>query len=168
MIKVRVQLDDLPLVQKCKALGLTLRSGLVAWSLRRALKPIQDMAKSLIPVRTGTARKSIRIVTRTYKDNKVTVGLVGPSRDVVGTDPHGRPIRPTKYAHLIEFGHVITPTKRSRNGGKVAQYQAKHGRYGKRTRPYPFIGPAFETLKDQVLPSLNEDLRNRVEEVWLS
>lgn len=99
-------------------------------------KPLESAIKNFVKVRTGGLKKSISRVVRKYPRNYIAVGVVGPDRgyyrsgkrvkkndDVRGAD------RPSKIAHLVEFGFTTKDGTRvpaqpfMRPGTIVAQSQ---------------------------------------------
>ena len=77
-------------------------------------------------VRTGLLRKAITsksIVIRGKNSGETRVWAgVGIDRKVNGVDEYGRPVKPTKYAHLVEYGHADSHDKR---GKKIPAARAK-------------------------------------------
>ena len=66
-------------------------------------------------VRTGLLRKSITsksLVIRGKNSGETRVWAgVGINKKVNGVDEYGRPVKPTKYAHLVEYGHAAARAK---------------------------------------------------------
>lgn len=69
-------------------------------------------------VRTGLLRKAIiskALVIRGKNSGETRVWAgVGINRKVNGVDEYGRPVKPTKYAHLVEYGHADSRDKRGK------------------------------------------------------
>ena len=111
-------------------------------ALWTAMQPaVQCMTMYAEPSRrTGTLIKSLGIKLRRYRGGKVVLALAGPVSGIVG--PHGE--KPTHYAHLVEFGHM---TKRGKVGAR------------------PFMTPAWEATKDQVLQIASDEFGMGVEQL---
>ena len=66
-------------------------------------------------IRTGLLRKAITsksIVIRGKNSGETRVWAgVGINKKVNGVDEYGRPVKPTKYAHLVEYGHAAARAK---------------------------------------------------------
>jgi len=91
--------------------------------------------KALCPVgKTGNLQKSINNRTLLFRKTATVATLVGPKRRAPG--------RPTKYAHLVEFGHNA--------GGWNAggEYVAAH----------PFVRPTAEVARATVATELGAAL----------
>lgn len=77
-------------------------------------------------VRTGLLRKAIISKAQVIRgknsgETRVWAG-VGINRKVKGVDEYGRPVKPTKYAHLVEYGHV---NSRDKHGKGIPAARAK-------------------------------------------
>lgn len=130
LITFGVPLDELTL-DMCATAALELEDHFakIAEEARRNL----DDNKS---IRTGLLRKAIAskslVINRRNSDARVWAG-VGIDRKIFGADKHGRPIKPTKYAHLVEFGHGASRDKKS--GKSIPAAPAK-----------PFMRPAIAAV----------------------
>lgn len=144
-------------IEGLRELGLALKAlpkeisgkagGPLLKALRKAAKPIQDKARSLVRRKTGTLHDNIIIVrdkrakqkgmtegvqvtvrykAKGYKDNARNrrTGRVGGTYKNYG---------PLFYAKFIEFGTSKAPA-------------------------YPFMRPAFETSKGELLPTFKKEL----------
>lgn len=124
----------------------------------QAVQPTVELAKSLAPVASGSLRRSIGLVIRLYKKGMITYGIIGARRGF-GTGGN----EPANYAHLVEYGHVIT------SGGAIARVVnpfKPNNRSGVVTgivEPKPFLRPAWESTKAQVLASIQKLFGRRVE-----
>ena len=84
-------------------------------ALEKSAVPLIRAIKARVPVRTGALRKSIAAKAVGYAGSKKVVLLVGPSKGRYLGGKRiargGRSLRgsdqPSKYAHLVEFGHHI-------------------------------------------------------------
>ena len=135
-------LEDLPASVESRVMGT---------AVEKAVKPIETLAKSKVPVRTGALRKSITTVVRRYPDKGKIVGIVGPEkgarylggRKIVRGGSLLNTDRPDKYAHLVEFGHHTA----AGTGAKVSNTKGTSIRKGTLTPKafvvaQPFLRPA--------------------------
>lgn len=128
---------------------------------RNALKPVQDRAKALAPVKSGTLRKSIKIRTEKFRTR-------GGVRAQVWVDP-GRKGRPgAHYAHMVEYGtaaHQVPTPYGVLHGRKVfipgVGYRTRIDHPGSRARP--FLRPAWDGTQGEVLTRLRFELRKALE-----
>jgi HK97 gp10 family phage protein len=108
-------------------------------ALRKAAKPVLVDAKRFVPLGEPTKhlRDALKILS-TLKSSQRRGRLKGKGVEIfVGaTFPSGA------HAHLVEFGHELV-------GGKGGARRVVG-----RTRPHPFLRPAWDANKDKVLASL--------------
>lgn len=141
-----------------QALRSEIRANVLGSAMRRVLAPVLRSARKHAKKseRTGALRRSLTTKVVEYPASGKVVGLVGPDRGYYlggsritktaasfkGAD------RPSKYAHLIEFGHhVVAPIKGTNRRKKTAQ-PAKSGT--KWVEAKPFIRPAvLDTHNEQ-------------------
>lgn len=113
------------------------RDKMMKKATRAAAEPIRDAAKALVHRRTGALQDSIDIkITSSGSKGEVVRAWIGPRRGIrvparlVETGTHAGHIFvaiPTRYAHLIEFGHRIVV----------------HGHEVGFAAPIPFMRPAW-------------------------
>lgn len=93
--------------------------------VREVVKAAKSELSALGVERTGLLNKAISSKVKIYRDRNYSDtkslrlnlriwGGVGVDSNIRGVDKYGRNIIPTKYAHLIEYGHA------TKNGGMVA------------------------------------------------
>lgn len=93
--------------------------------VREVVKAAKSELSALGVERTGLLNKAISSKVKIYRDRNYSDtkslrlnlriwGGVGVDSNIRGVDKCGRDIIPTKYAHLIEYGHA------TKNGGMVA------------------------------------------------
>lgn len=93
--------------------------------VREVVKAAKSELSALGVERTGLLNKAISSKFKIYRDRNYSDtkslrlnlriwGGVGIDSNIRGVDKYGRYIIPTKYAHLIEYGHA------TKNGGMVA------------------------------------------------
>lgn len=154
---------------------------ILAAGMESATGKIRDDAKSRLKpgsgIDTGALKKSLANKTVQYADGAVVVGIIGPSTGAFSTGADGtRKIRknagesgfeyrkrtkgenrPSKYAHLVEFGHRSvhgggSPLEGRSDTGKGVWNSINEGKsLRKRTisatsyiQPKPFLRPAFD------------------------
>ena len=93
--------------------------------VREVAKAAKSELSALGVERTGLLNKAISAKVKIYRDRNYSDtkslllnlriwGGVGVDSNIRGVDKYGNDIIPTKYAHLIEYGHA------TKNGGMVA------------------------------------------------
>lgn len=140
-------------------------------ALRRAGRQVVSLARSLVPVASGTLKKSLGLVLRSPRrgrrgDPYVVLGpRKGFSREVV-RDGRTRKANPANYAHLVEFGHhiVVGGTLYDKSRGRWQRRSRRSGRTGRGKSVQffparPFLRPAFSKGRAQVLSTLVSSLR---------
>lgn len=98
-----------------------------------ALAPIAEVARNIVPVRSGRLRDDISVSDRAEGDRSDgdIVAYVGPSIDAF-------------YAEDVELGRPASVSASGR------EYDA--------TRPHPFMRPAWDQESDGILPALARGL----------
>lgn len=80
-----------------------------------AARPIERLAGLKAPKRFGALARSITHVVKKYPGSRIpAIAIVGPDKDFMvpraGRNRNLRGVdRPSKYAHLVEFGHLTVP-----------------------------------------------------------
>ncbi len=121
---------------------------------REALKPeaksILKSAKANLPAqrgigRTGLLRKSLAAKVKTNR-RAHTYAVIGPRRRFGQKTTPGtaRPITPTKYAHLVEFGRKRVRVKKAR---VLSSGLEVFGTEVEAVRPRPFLRPAWDAAR---------------------
>ena len=97
----------------------------------------------------GTMKASIGVAMRRYKTG--VRAIIGPLR--------GFPGEPAAVAHLVEYGH------RSGNAetGKLGKLRVKGLLSDEDVQPHPFLRPAWEATKGEVMPRLAKLLGEGIE-----
>ena len=97
-----------------KKIGM-LQLAYVESALKDAVKPVVRDIKNNITsngLRTGALKTAIKSkVAMRKKDYSGVYGLVGVDKAVISYDRYGNKVRPSKYAHLVEFGTKRTAGK---------------------------------------------------------
>lgn len=106
-------------------------------ALQKAARPMLRAAKDKVPKRHGHLKKSLIIKVRTNKRSKDVIAYVGPKSSYKATSPSGRTIRPSHYAHLVEFGTSHSPAQ-------------------------PFMRPAFDSAANDALQVYARELKKDI------
>lgn len=106
-------------------------------ALKAPAERLRDNMRMLAPVETGALRKSIDFIVKTYAKSGVVIAVVGPkSRYRL----NGR--RPSKYAHLVEFGHIAVAPR------KGTSIRKKNARKITHVAPRPFMRVAVQAARN--------------------
>lgn len=146
-------------IRSLDGLSRTLRNQILRKAINAASKVVLDAARKLVPVETGMLKKSLAVRIQTYRSTGTVVGVIGPRTGYKKTrqgkvlTSFGRKIKstgrnPSKYAHLIEFGHNIARPK-----GKLVGY----------ARARAFLRPAFDQNKAAIEKLLTERVAEEIE-----
>lgn len=119
-------------------------------ALITALTPIVEDARRRAPKYTGNLAASIGFRYRKFRTGNQTA-VIGPRKGF--RDPATKRLA-HKYAHLVEFGHVIA-SKKSARGRK--------GTAGGFVPAKPFIRPAFEAGRDRAVRDIARVLGSEIE-----
>ena len=158
--------DKLALRLKDLAPKLTERE--VKRIMRGAGQEIVKRAKAnLTAVDTGLLRDSIGLVVRAPRRGNRVVVVVGARGDAAFTMVDSRTgkvmKRPTKYAHLVEFGtrpHRIVRKGISKSGRPWVQVIDHPG-----TDPRPFMRPAFDGAGASVQARMQREVKKGLERI---
>ena len=91
---------------------------------------------------TGLLEKSIIFTVRKARKKGLIISLIGPRRGVFVINPQGEKVNATRYAHLIEFGHL--------------------NRDGSMTAARPWLRPAIKQAQYFVTADIAEGLRRGI------
>jgi len=131
------------------------------------LRDARSNVVSVQAVRSGALRDSIIAVSKINPNKETIRTIVGPDKRKVRigqprmsayTNPRMiAPIaRPSKYAHLVEFGTSPHPYRmRTRKGIESFTHPG--------TRPKPFLGPAFAANSESFIPNVGRIIGDIVE-----
>jgi len=157
---LRSVLDQLKSIDK-KVRTKTLRTALNAGS-----KIILDSAKSKVPTLYKILKKSLGRKTKVFQAKGFGYAIVGPRRKM-GVMIDGVERTPTKYAHLVEYGTAKHPTTKGIVTSAVLLKKIKSiqnfalvGKPHPGARPRPFLRPAWDENKAQVLKVMEDILRD--------
>ena len=132
-------------VRAIKSLPNAFQHRIIGAANREAAQPLISRAQVLVRKKEGNLMESIGPVLKPQRMTKqVGIVWIGPRRQ--------KGVHKGYHGHLIEFGHRVSrqPIKK---GGKVLGF----------ARPYPFMRPAFEQTKAQVLNNMKISLKKKLE-----
>lgn len=115
--------------ENLRILGPRVEANVIGVAISTAAQPIVKRAKQLAAVRTGALKASITSVLKKYPGKAVVI--IGPDRDYyeAGKRVKGkagvRADRPSKYAHLVEFGFHTRNAAANATSKKMIAYTAK-------------------------------------------
>ena len=130
------------LARALQSLGPRVARKVTRQAVNASLTPVLKTARANAPEESGLLKESLDKKTKTYAENMVIVGLVGPDTTTQGTFK-GELRKPSKYAHLVEEGHIDA------NGNFVP--------------PHPFIRPAFDENESKMLDTMSQRLGKGIE-----
>ena len=93
--------------QEIDAEALSLKQlAYIGEALKKVVKPVLHDAKANLSghIRTGALRDSLKTKVAISKKNTSVYGLVGIDSTYATYDNNGNKIKPSKYAHLVEYG----------------------------------------------------------------
>ena len=145
------------LLAKFQGMAMKVKRELAFDALYQAVLPTVEAVRERAPIdqspgakHPGALKDSVGLVMRRYKTS--VRAIIGPLR--------GFPDNPAATAHLVEYGHRVATSKT----GKI-----KKGGIGgdavvmEMVPAHPFMRPAWEATKDQVLPRLAKLLGRAIE-----
>lgn len=120
---------------------------------KRALEPVAQSARGMVPVQSGALQASIevsgKLSKRQAKEARRLMSSGVSAAAVLTYVGSNSPV-----AHLVEFG-----TAPHKNGGKFKGSQHPG------TAPQPFMRPAWDGNRQAVFDSLADDLRAEIDKV---
>lgn len=121
--------------------------------LLKQAKLVQQQIIINAPVETGRLKNSITAnILRRKSGSKYAPGLVAVNRNPKTGAPH---------ADIVEFGHIIRSGKKGTPGRKTLYSKITMSHY---VQPHPFFRPAWDSMKDQVRTSIEEEIKSNIEE----
>ena len=161
--ELRIEILDDPL-KRITALKAGAKNQILRKAVRAAAKPVRMAAKRLAPTDTGVLAASISVRIGTSKKKGTIYAVIGPRRGVSKKRRRGEILagRPTKYAHLVEFG---TRPHSLKSGDKLARRtQAGQQTGGARMHPGAKAKPFLENAYRQTAANAKEDMRRTIAE----
>lgn len=146
------------LSQALRDLSQELQDVVIQEAMGPACEPIEQAARWFARVRTGALRASISHKVLRKGSRPVAAAIIGPSRNYfigpkavptskgklikkLSSKARSAVEKPSKYAHLVEFGHLI------RGGKGIGRVPAK-----------PFMRPALAMAADATGEQMNKAL----------
>lgn len=137
------------------------RNKVIKKAVRETMKPLVGEARSRAPRgKTGMLKKAIKLKVVTYRRNEIVDGIVGVSR--IEKDFNGKKVRPSYYAHLVEYG---TGPKSAKNALLMSDGEMVYGKNAKGSAPQPFLRPTFDGNKVTMESRMREKLKAGIESV---
>lgn len=139
---------------RLKDLGSKMATSISNKALRKGANVIRDEMRSLVPIRSGRLKKSIKVKKdRFNRSNKTQTYTIGPSG-------------PGAYiARFIEYGtsgHVVKIKSKKilavSKAGEVFGREIKHPG----VKAKPFIRPAYDTKKEAAVDTVASVIREEV------
>jgi HK97 gp10 family phage protein len=160
--ELRAMLRDLPPSVESRVMGD---------AVAVAAKPIIAAAKARAPSDTGALRRSITAVVKRYPKAGKIMAIIGPDKAFYGggkrvkqgQSKKGKD-RPSKYAHLVEFGHY-SGTATGRKGGFAKGTSIRKGTAQATAfiRPRPFLRPAVAMATPAAVAALQGGVEKGME-----
>ncbi len=116
---------------------------------------IRDEAKTIVPIKTGSLKQSIRVSTRRDRDGTISASIRAGGKTKTGD---------AFYAHMVEFGtqpHFIKPKgKALKIGGNFTGPVHHPG-----ARPKPFMRPALDSKWQESVQAAAARMKEKINEV---
>lgn len=140
-MSVKMRLEGARELDKAlSALSASTARGVTRRAMTRALEPVAEAARSLAPRDEGKLAAHIGVSSRlTKRQSREMRGLAGRDTQFMYVGPEWA------SAHLVEFG---TGPRFKKSGAYVGVMP-----------PQPFMRPAWDAKRDEVLARLTEDIR---------
>jgi HK97 gp10 family phage protein len=115
----------------------------------KALQPVIDTARPLVPQDEGSLKESLKVTTRLSKRQAALMRQQYRAEGKAAVNVFAGPAA-LPHAHLVEFG-----TK--------PRYHKKSGKFVGQMKPRPFMRPAWDSKKDDVLASFQKIMWGEIE-----
>lgn len=136
-----------------------LKTKVVKKAVRDTIRPVVLQARAAAPKgKTGMLRKSIKSKVVAYRRNDFVDGIVGVSRIEAVID--GKKIKPSNYAHLVEYG---TGPRSVKNAKIMTDGEQLFGTKVAGARPQPFLRPTFDSNRMAMEASVRMKLKAGIE-----
>jgi HK97 gp10 family phage protein len=143
--------------RQLKTFGQRVYKNVMRQAVRAGGMVIVKAAKAKAPTESGQTKKSFGLKIKTYISHLAVVAIIGARtgfRIVIGKKPHD----PSKIAHLIEEGHRIVVGGKAARIGKASK-KTETGRVVGQVPPHPFLRPAVEANKSQVISAMRSKVQ---------
>jgi HK97 gp10 family phage protein len=125
-----------------KTLGERVQRKVLRSAVSAAATPVLKAAKAKTPKQSGTLKKSLGRKIVTNKKTQSVTAIIGPRRGVTG-EYEGKERVPSRYAHLVENGHIDS-------AGNYVPGQ-------------PFLNPAMSEEEASAMTKLKDKLKEGIE-----
>lgn len=156
MVQIRGEVDARDVLKLLRTLA-RIEPKLARKHLRKGIEKgcriVRNSAKQKVRKRYRILSKSLGVKIKTYFKTKTIIGIVGPRRDYQRV-VKGKRIVPVFYAHLVEFGtkaHAVGKEDSIRKG-------IQRGVMHPGSEPFPFMRPAWDENKLQVVEEIRKEL----------
>lgn len=121
--------------------------------------------------KTGALKASLTKFTKSYKNSGTVIAMIGPDNAVSSADNYnaGQRHRPSKIAHLIEYGHDVVRGGKKKNlwmGNTKTNRLQGMARVVGHAPAYPFVRPAMEGCGDKAREILAKEIGAGLEKAW--
>lgn len=149
------------------------RGEVLAEALKKAVVPIRRHTIAKAPKDTGALKKSITAKVIAYPKDGRAVALIGPDRNYYmgnkrvrkGGDRRGAN-KPSKYAHLVEFGHYSGVSSLGFGGfAKGTTLRKKTAQARSFILPRPFLRPGLMAGASAANTILSAEIENAMAKV---
>lgn len=144
-MSVKFRLDGAKELDKVlQSLAATTARGVTRRALTRALEPVAEAARGMAPKDTGKLAENIGV------SSKLTKSQAREARGTTSRDVQTLYVGPQwASAHLVEFG--------------TGPRHHKSGKFVGVMPPQPFMRPAWDQNRQQVLDTLTDEIRAEIE-----
>jgi HK97 gp10 family phage protein len=118
------------LERRLKKLGDKVHRRVTRQAVNAAATPVVKAAKANAPKQSGLLKKAMGKKVATFKKTQAVAAIVGAKKSVQG-EVDGKPRKPSRYAHLVEKGHI--------------------NEHGEHVPAQPFLRPALEQTGEQAM-----------------
>jgi len=148
-----------PLLAKLDGLGRAVRTRILKKALAAGAKPVWMAARQGLQTKTGRGilRRSLGAVTKAYRKGGNVVAAIGPRTGFKTQVGPKRYEDPARIGHLVEFGHVMMPSRKALAGTRERKALRARGGLG-RVPAYPFLGPAFDATRAAAFSVIQETI----------
>ncbi len=136
----------------------------VGRSLKKAMKPVLDMARTLVPVDEGDLKRSLTVSVRKNRKGNRSARVGPDTKTIVRAGADGaldfkKKKRPANYAHLVEYGHH-SAAKTGQSGFGAKGTKRKKGTFAANSfvMGQPFLRPAWDKHSPGAMAVFKEEM----------
>lgn len=162
IFKIRFSSSEVAKFEKAakKLVGRT-KETVIKTAVRNTMKPVLAVARAKAPMgKTGMLRKAIKLKVIAYKKNGFVDGVVGVSR--IEKEINGRKVKPSKYAHLVEFGSGPKAIKKAKG---LSDGETFFGLKAGGSPPQPFLRSTFDSQKASMELNVRDEIGRGIEQI---